>query len=348
MNSLKLDLPSSFGLFHVNIASLNKHIDDLKFILTQLNFSFDIIGIFEHKILKDTVPSKNITITGYDEFIFQPTETYFGGTGFYIKSNLDYIVREDLQCNLPSHYESMFIEIIFPNKKNLIVGCIYRHPTSSISIEDFCKLQLDPILQKISLEKKQCVLMGDFNVDLLKVEINNDCNLFYNKLSSYFYSPFILQPTRLQSKSLIDNIFFNSLEYQSNSGNLLIEISDHLIQFLILEGFVKNKALPEFNLYKRDLSNFNEREFRELVINNLDWNEICALQHMDPNFSCKNFIDTFNFYLDEFAPYKKVTKNEYKLMLKPWITKDILVKCKKRDSILKSISKETNLTKKIL
>ena len=89
MNSLKLDLPSSFGLFHVNIASLNKYIDDLKFILTQLNFNFDIIGISEHKILKDTVPSKNIKIPGYEEFKFEPTESTHGGTGFYIKDNLD-------------------------------------------------------------------------------------------------------------------------------------------------------------------------------------------------------------------------------------------------------------------
>ena len=61
----------------------------------------------------------------------------------------------------------------------------------------------------------------------------------------------ILQPTRLHSNTLIDNIFLNSLEYQSTSGNLLTEISDHLIKFLILEGFVKERKLPELNLYKR-------------------------------------------------------------------------------------------------
>ena len=123
----------------------------------------------------------------------------------------------------------MFIEIVFPNKKKLIIGCIYRHPSSSISIEEFTNVHLNPILQKISLENKQCALMGDFNVDLLKTDINNDSNLFYNNLSSHFFAPYILQPTRLQSKSLIDNIFFNSMEYHSNSGNILIEISDHLI-----------------------------------------------------------------------------------------------------------------------
>ena len=89
LNSLKVDLPSSFGLFHVNIASLYLHIDDLKLILSQLNYQFDVIGISEHKILKDSYPSNNISIPGYEEFIFEPTEMSCGGTGFYIKENVD-------------------------------------------------------------------------------------------------------------------------------------------------------------------------------------------------------------------------------------------------------------------
>ena len=119
LNSTKVDLSSTFGLLHINIASINKHIDDLRFILSQINFNFDIIGISEHKILKDTAPSNNITISGYDEFKFEPTETNYGGTGFDIKDNLDYILRKDLQINSPTHYESMFIEIIFPNRNKI-------------------------------------------------------------------------------------------------------------------------------------------------------------------------------------------------------------------------------------
>ena len=65
LNSLKIDLPSSFGLFHANIASLNLHIADLKLILSKLNFKFDIIGISEHKIRKYSLPSNNISIPGY-------------------------------------------------------------------------------------------------------------------------------------------------------------------------------------------------------------------------------------------------------------------------------------------
>ena len=61
-----------------------------------------------------------------------------------------------------------------------------------------------------------------------------------------------------------------------------------------------------------------------------DWDQICDFEKNDPDFSCKSFYDNINFHLDEMAPYKKMTRKEYKLMLKPWISKEILQKCKKK------------------
>ena len=118
LNSLKVDAPSSFGLLHVNIASLNAHIDDLKAVLGRMKFNFDVIGISEHKIREGMTLSNNIDIAGYNEFIFDPTETACGGTGFYIKNNLDFYKRNDLQLNSPTNYVSTFIETIFTNRKN--------------------------------------------------------------------------------------------------------------------------------------------------------------------------------------------------------------------------------------
>ncbi len=119
LNSLKPDKSSSFGLFHVNIASLNAHIDDLRAVLGRLEFSFDIIGISEHKISKDSPPSNNIEIAGYNEFEFEPTGTTHGGAGFYIKSGLDYKVRDDLALNSPGNFEVMFVEIILSDRNKL-------------------------------------------------------------------------------------------------------------------------------------------------------------------------------------------------------------------------------------
>ena len=78
------------------------------------------------------------------------------------------------------------------------------------------------------------------------------------------------------------------------------------IQFLILQGFVKERSLPETNLYRRDFSNFNEREFEEVILN-MKWDDICKLEKNDPNLSCYNYFNNFTYQLDEFATFKKVT-----------------------------------------
>lgn len=78
--------------------------------------------------------------------------------------------------------------------------------------------------------------MGDFNINLLNFE---DCQLteeFINTTVSYDFLPHILQPTRItdHTATLIDNIFFNSNEFFSISGNLVCDLTDHLPNFLFL------------------------------------------------------------------------------------------------------------------
>ena len=94
--------------------------------------------------------------------------------------------------------------------------------------------------------------MGDFNIDLLKVETVKNVSNFFNYLFSIFFAPYIIQPSRPISKTLIDNIFLNTIDYNSFSGNLTIQLSDHLFQFAILEAFIKNllKILMKMNFLK--------------------------------------------------------------------------------------------------
>ena len=181
--------------------------------------------------------------------------------------------------------------------------------------------------------------MGDFNIDLLKCVTQDVYNAFLNNLSSNSFLPYILQPTRLASKSLIDNIFFNTLDYESYSGNLLIEISDHLIQFVIMEGFVKERTIPKLNLFKRDFSNFNEDEFKK-TISGYHWDTIVNIQRNDPDLSLKKIYNSITFFLDEFAPLRKVTEREYKLKFKAWISVKILELIKERDKLLKNYLQE--------
>ena len=107
-----------------------------------------------------------------------------------------------------------------------------------------------------------------------------------------------------------------------------------MIQFFILEGFAKKCRLPDTNIYKRDMSGFSEREFDDVVVNGYDWESVCMLRYGDAGVAFRSFYNRITFHLDEMAPLRKVTPKEYRLMLKPWITKDILEKCEKRDGLL--------------
>ena len=344
-NKIKTDESSTFGIMHTNLASLNLHFDDLRIILSKLKYKFDIIALTEHKIKKDVGATTNINLDGYYPFEHDPIETTHGGTGFYINKSLDFVRRKDLEFQSPGNYESTFIELIFPDKKNAIMGCIYRHPSSAISIEDFSKQCIEPVLEKVTSENKVCSLKGDFNIDLLKSDSHEGTSYFYNCMTSKSFAPYVLHPTRPISKSLIDNIFINTLEYKSYSGNITTQIADHLIQFVLLEGFYKEIPPKKKTVYERNFKHFNEREFQD-ILDNFNWNEELAYQLNDSNKSLENLFTKTIFFLDECAPYKKLNKKQLELKQKPWISKEILMKSYERDKLLRKYCHLKNPTKK--
>ena len=64
-------------------------------------------------------------------------------------------------------------------------------------------------MDKLSIENKNIILLGDFNVDILHYESNNPTKEFLDLMFSASLTPQITIPTRLtvRSRTLIDNIF---------------------------------------------------------------------------------------------------------------------------------------------
>ena len=79
--------------------------------------------------------------------------------------------------------------------------------------------------------------MGDFNINLVNYDSHPETNDFINLMVSHYLLPHILHPARVidHSATIIDNIFFNALEFDTLSGNLLTKISDHFPQFLVIK-----------------------------------------------------------------------------------------------------------------
>ena len=129
------------------------------------NINFNIIAISETSVLKNTDIVKNISIPNFP-YEFPPTESTAGRTLLYIADHLAYQKRNDLNIYEKNYLELTFKEITNLSKTDIIVGCIYRHPTMDLN-ESNC-YYLNPFSEKLAKEQKTVFLHGDFNVDLLK------------------------------------------------------------------------------------------------------------------------------------------------------------------------------------
>ena len=93
----------SYSLFHLNIRSLSAHHDELTLLLSNLKFKFDVIGISETKEQSDEGFLSDVGIPGYN-IHSQRTNSFAGGVALYIKSTLDYEIREDI-CMTKDEFE---------------------------------------------------------------------------------------------------------------------------------------------------------------------------------------------------------------------------------------------------
>ena len=84
-------------------------------------------------------------------------------------------------------------------------------------------------------KSKNVLLMGDFNVELMKYKNDSNSADFLDLVYLSFLAPQITARTRLspRSKTLVDNIFTTDSTEDFISGNIFTTISDHLAQFIL-------------------------------------------------------------------------------------------------------------------
>ena len=230
----KFNSTKSFSILHINIHSIQLHLEDLKILLQMLDYKFDIIAISESKIQKGIEPVIDITLNDYHKPIGTPTEATKGGVLLYISKDINFKPRNDLNIYESKKLESFFVEIIHSQKANNIIGIIYRHPC--MPGDDFNDEYLKILTHKLNNEKnKHIYIAGDFNFDLLNASTHQPTSDFFDILTSNFLLPVISVPTKINSvnNTLIDNIFTNQFDPDLISGNLTTGISDHLPSFLI-------------------------------------------------------------------------------------------------------------------
>ena len=186
-----------------------------------------------------------------------------------------------------------------------------------MNINEFNYGYLNELLDKLSKENKTIFLLGDFNINFLNCDIHPPTNEFLDSLSSHYFFPHILQPSRVttNSKTLIDNIFPNMAVPNIISGNLTASISDHLPQFLIVPNIFFNASYPKSNSHERDWSRFDQENLA-LDYFSVEWDNSLLSPSTNTDKSFKTFLEKSESLLDTYA---KISKNKLKFKDKPWI-----------------------------
>ena len=268
----------------------------------------------------------NISLEGYAlETKHSPANA--GRVGIYVKENIEFTRRRELEFDFEGT-ETCFLKIPKRKGKEIIVACIYRHPSSNI--ETFHQL-LCKTLENINRSGYEAYLTGDINVNLHAYSSHKPTSDYLDMLFNLGYLSLITKATRItdNSKTLIGHIYTNCPEKVRKSGICLADISDHLPCFCTFSSKLQINAQQK---YYRDFSNFNS----DLFIEDLDKVDFLSLVEPDVNKSMINIANTLQHLSDKHAPIKKATNRTKRVLNKPWITKGILISIKKRHKLFKS------------
>jgi len=330
-NSLNSINETDLRIISLNIRSLIGHHDELIALLSNLKHRFNIICL-EESWLKES-ETNMYTIEGYkSHHSLRPIindKRPGGGVSVYVSDELQAECIPDTKLSLP-FIESIFLKISLNNSKHIIIGTIYRPPSGDTNrfIDELCRM-----INSLNT-RQDCILTGDFNIDLLKLN-NNEypiANELINAMNTYSLRHVITKPTRVttNSSTLIDNIF-TSNPINIISGILDVSISDHFPIFIIQKNMLpkRNNTITPTTISYRLI---NDRTLYDLgnCLNDYDFDAVYSCTDSTEAINQLNAVldEKFNYY----CPVKtKIISN--KVIHKPWITPHILRCIKRRDNL---------------
>ena len=333
-DAIELTDKNGIRVLHMNIQSLSAKSTKLSLLLTDLKNSVDVILLCETYVKHYSLSTFNIH--GYNcEHIFR-TGKRGGGCSIYVRENLSYVSRADLNV-MHDNWECIFIELILGKKsKNFIIGELYRRPNTNVDafIEWYSRL-----LTNIDKENKNVLIGMDHNLDLLKMNTINYIDNFFNVNLNAKYTPCILVPTRVthSTATLIDNIFIKC-DLEHESCVLVNDCSDHYGCVVDVKiGKVQHDNIS----VTRKINSENITKVRT-VLQNRNWaNEF---KGKTLNAKCDQLFtvieNTVNFYM----PYK-VRQERFFTFLPAWVDKEILELIKEKDKLYKKSLKNINKIK---
>ena len=264
--------------------------------------------------------------------------------GIYLHSSFSFTVKKEWNRML-DYIESIFIEITRPNKRNIVIGSIYRPPGGDHKTLELFNSEMSSILKSINKDKKKTVLIaGDFNLDLIKHGTHRPTSDFLDNMMSVSFSPTINLPTRITdtTSTLLDNIFVNISSDNFDSAIICNDISDHLPVAIHVKT-----SMPDNNKRINNVTPINRCCTQDALIkfNNAlchqSWDNVNTLTHItgDVNEAYNCFLNIYSKLYNESFPLKSARVHRKNTPKNEWMTTGLLKSCKKRSALYKKYIK---------
>ena len=250
----------------------------------------------------NTISSSRLSLDDYNAFFnFDPDgnqpATNTRGVCIYVSKRIPVSEYHFSSC----FQEHIWISISLKSHDSLLVGCIYRSPSSeSLSSSD----SLCELLKSIPSDKFSHILIcGDFNYPNIDWSLSSapSCceQLFLDTVQDLYLFQHVLETTRNRnsSSSLLDLVFTNEEGMVSDIQYLPgLGLSDHLcLKFeLICYGNYMQDKKPKYNLRQADFDKMRT------LIENINWED--ALISSDIQQAWDVFASYYESFLKECIP----------------------------------------------
>lgn len=296
-------MDSKLSFYHINICSLVNKIDEIA-LETE---DFDIIGITETH-LDNSVKNDEIVIPNYYEPIRRDRNRYGGGVAIYIRKNISYKRRQDLESK---EIESLCIEI---HKQPTKTICTIAYKPPNQPVDSWKKVQ-DFFENLNSLPLTRHIILGDFNNNILIKNPTPKITTIMKQLNLFQH---IKEPTRKTdtTATTIDLIITNFNDNIISSGTFPQHLSDHSGTFLQINWKQTTQQPTKFKLWKYSEGNYDEIRNK---LKSEKWDDI-----FDNETNINNIYDKITEKITNLAnryiPNKTVITNSKN---KPWFSKEL-------------------------
>ena len=238
----------------MNCQSINAKFDEFKIKLHQwksINCEFNVICLQETWLLENADTSL-FQLDSHTLISRDKTCSLHGGILIYLRN--DYKYTNILTNTKSDIWEGQFINVSNElTKEKITIGNIYRPPVDLNENYQLFSDEFTLILNQLQKGKREVIILGDFNIDLLKTTTKPKIKEYLDLVMAHSFFPKITFPTRFsdQNGTLIDNALYKLSKhfFNATAGILIAKLSDHLPYFVCMENKLKTQTVQKYIYY---------------------------------------------------------------------------------------------------